>query len=69
MEVLGSLHYFLGIEAQWTSDVMCLTQSKYIHDTLDDYAILDCKPVSPPVVLGSRLLLENCDLLPDPTLY
>jgi hypothetical protein len=43
---LGSLHYFLGIELQHTSNDLCLSQSKYMKDLLQHAGMHNCKVVT-----------------------
>ncbi|PKI58839.1 hypothetical protein CRG98_020738 [Punica granatum] len=69
MKDLGPLHYFLGMEARTDGIGLYLTQSKYIHDSLAHTSMIECKPISSPVSLGSRLSLHNGDPFPDPSLY
>ena len=44
IEDLGSLKYFLGIEAARTKDGLVLSQRKYTLDILEDSGMLGCKP-------------------------
>lgn len=46
---LGSLGYFLGIEAHRTAEGILLTQQKYITDLLAHTKMLDANPVSAPM--------------------
>ncbi|PKI31327.1 hypothetical protein CRG98_048282 [Punica granatum] len=69
MKDLGSLHFFLGMEARRVSTGLYLTQSKYIHDILARTSMLDCKPISSPVTSGSRLSLNDGSSFEDPSLY
>ncbi|XP_042962422.1 uncharacterized mitochondrial protein AtMg00810-like [Carya illinoinensis] len=52
---LGSLSYFLGLEVTTTSDRLFLSQTKYARDILARAQLLDCKPVTTPMVVGQRL--------------
>ncbi|KAI5350022.1 hypothetical protein L3X38_002913 [Prunus dulcis] len=69
MKDLGPLHYFLGMEAVWTSTGLHLSQSKYILDLLTRTKMLDCKPLPTPVVGGCRLSLHDGDALSDVSEY
>ena len=52
---LGSLGYFLGLEATSTSTGLFLSQTKYARDILTRAQLLDCKPVSTPMVVAQHL--------------
>lgn len=69
MKDLGSLHYFLGVEAVRTTSTLKLTQSKSIVSILSRMNMLDCKPCSTPVKMGRKLSLYDGTLLDDPTSY
>lgn len=43
---LGSLDYFLGIEASHTYSSLVFTQKNYISDLLSKAKKEDCKPIS-----------------------
>jgi hypothetical protein len=69
---LGSLGYFLGIQATKDSAVLHLRQSKYILDLLDRIQMTESKPY-PPCLTGSKCidLMESLYtfLLPIDTLW
>ena len=71
MKDLGSLHYFLGIEAKPDSSntSLFLTQSKYTIDLLKRTNMLECKPIDTPVQLGPRLSISDGDQIEDPKQY
>lgn len=46
---LGTLSYFLGLEALYTDDGLFLTQAKYAHDILTHAGLLDAKPTTTPL--------------------
>lgn len=64
---LGSLSYFLGIQAQYTSSTLHLCQQKYITDLLA--SMFDCKHISTPMASSVSLSLYDGEQLPDPTAY
>lgn len=66
---LGTLSYFLGLEASFSSDGLCLSQPKYIIDLLHRHHMTDCKPCTTPVCAKTQLSLHNGDLLPDAAEY
>uniref|UniRef100_A0A2N9ICA8 Reverse transcriptase Ty1/copia-type domain-containing protein n=1 Tax=Fagus sylvatica TaxID=28930 RepID=A0A2N9ICA8_FAGSY len=65
---LGSLSYFLGLEALPTPDGLFLSQLKYARDILTRAQLLDSKPVHTPMVVSQHLSADG-PLFPDPTLY
>ncbi|KAK4424667.1 Retrovirus-related Pol polyprotein from transposon RE1, partial [Sesamum alatum] len=60
---LGTLHYFLGIEARHTSHGLILTQHKYIKDLLTRTNMLHSKGVPTPMVPSDKLLFDSGDKL------
>ncbi|XP_019176708.1 PREDICTED: uncharacterized protein LOC109172027 [Ipomoea nil] len=66
---LGSLGYFLGIEAHMTIDSLNLCQRKYALDIIEEAGFLHSKPVDTPMVPGTRLTKEGGSLLKDPSGY
>ena len=52
---LGSLSYFLGLEATSTSTRLFLSQTKYARKILTRAQLLDCKPVSTLMVVTQHL--------------
>ncbi|XP_052206791.1 uncharacterized mitochondrial protein AtMg00810-like [Diospyros lotus] len=65
---LGSLNYFLGLEAYRTSAGLFLSQAKYAHELLHRAQLLDPKPVSTPMVVAQHLSVAGPDF-DDPSLY
>ncbi|XP_040987785.1 uncharacterized mitochondrial protein AtMg00810-like, partial [Juglans microcarpa x Juglans regia] len=65
---LGSLSYFLGLEATPTSDGFFISQLKYARDILSRAQLLDSKPVHIPMVVSQHLSADG-SLFSDPTLY
>ena len=66
---LGSLHYFLGIEALRTKSGLHLRQTRYITDLLHRVSMLDCKPLATPMATGPTLSLYHGTSLDNVTLY
>ena len=66
---LGSLSYFLRVEATFTSSCFLLSQSKYIQDLLSKTNMQDAKEVVTPLSTSESLKL--CDSIPttDSTQY
>jgi hypothetical protein len=58
---LGSLNYFLGLEATPTTDGLFISQLKYALDILTQAQLLDNKPVhTPSLFLSTCLLMVLC---------
>ncbi|MBW0544103.1 hypothetical protein O181_083818 [Austropuccinia psidii MF-1] len=57
MEDLGPATYILGIEIRRdrNAKTLSLSQMTYIKNLLNDYQMMDCKPVPTPMVPNSRL--------------
>jgi hypothetical protein len=66
---LGSLHYFLGIQITHTSTGLFLSQSKYVEDLLLKSEMVDAKPCDTPCLPYHRLLKEDGEPYPNPTVY
>lgn len=64
---LGSLSYFLGIEATRTSKGLHLMQRKYIHDLLEKTKMEDAKPVLTPIATHPKLTLKSGTALQNPS--
>ena len=57
---LGVVHYFLGIEVQFTSMVMMLQQNKYILDIVTRAGMTSCKLVDTLISTSKVIVLPNC---------
>ncbi|XP_019155737.1 PREDICTED: uncharacterized protein LOC109152493 [Ipomoea nil] len=66
---LGTLNYFLGIEALRTPSGLHLCQRKYILDILAENGFLDSKPSNTPCVTGQKLTNYEGNLLAKPEVY
>lgn len=66
---LGSLHYFLGIEAYRDSTGLYLSQSKYIGDLLQKVNMAGAKPYTTPAAPGRTMSKHDAESLLDPSLY
>jgi hypothetical protein len=62
---LGSLGFFLGIQATRDGDSLHLCQAKYIKDLLYRTPMLGAKPSSSPCPASSKLSKYDGDPLPD----
>jgi len=67
---LGSLHYFLGIEAIWSSNgALHLTQTKYIKEILSKVQMTNANSLPSPMVSSLKLTADAFTAFHDPTLY
>ena len=66
---LGSLSYFLGVEANRSSQGLHLRQTKYICDLLNRTKMVGAKPLASPTISGTKLSSMDGSLLQDPTDY
>ncbi|KAF7831318.1 Retrovirus-related Pol polyprotein from transposon TNT 1-94 [Senna tora] len=70
LKSLGSLHYFLGIEALATQDgSLLLSQSKYINDLLVRAGLENSTSQKTPMVSGLKLSSLGSEPCTDPSLY
>ncbi|XP_031250010.1 uncharacterized protein LOC116107868 [Pistacia vera] len=69
LKTLGSLKYFLGFEVTRTESVLHMNQEKYAKDLLVKTSMLDSKPFSTPMVVGTKLVVEDNELFDKPGLY
>lgn len=53
---LRRLNYCLGIEFIQYSNVISISQSKYIADVLRKYEMQDCIPMSTPMEMNTKLM-------------
>lgn len=63
------LHYFLGLQIDYTSFGLFVHQSKYASDLLRKFAEVDCKPCKTPCSPNQHLLPNDSPLLSNPTSY
>lgn len=69
MKDFGQLHYFLGIEIDYSKIGIYLSQTKYALDLVKRTNMENAKPYASPVLAGKKLLPSDGDPLPDPTTY
>ena len=66
---LGLLSFFCGVEVLPTRDGILLSQHKYVVDLLRKHNMLDSKPVSTPLAVGSPLTLHDGAAKVNSTMY
>ncbi|XP_030945775.1 uncharacterized protein LOC115970250 [Quercus lobata] len=66
---LGRLHYFLGLQIDYTPSGLFVHQTKYTLDLLNKFSMSGCKPCKTPCSPNAHLLANDSPLLHDPTFY
>ncbi|GLT62116.1 hypothetical protein SLA2020_347760 [Shorea laevis] len=69
MTDLGTLNYFLGITAQFNSDGLFLSQTKYLTDLLVRTGMAECNAVSTPLTPKQRLATNDSPPFSDSAYY
>ena len=65
MKDMGRLHYFLGIQAQYHSGGLFLSQQKYAEDLLIVASMADCAPMPTPLPLQLNKVPDQEELFSD----
>jgi hypothetical protein len=65
----GYLSYFLGVEADRSSQGLHLRWTKYICDLLDKSHMAGAKPLASPTVANTKLSNTEGELISDPSTY
>ena len=66
---LGLLHYFLGLQIDYTSIGLFVHQTKYAFDLLQKFGMTDCKPCKTPCSPNHHLLPNDSPLLSNAKSY
>ncbi|CAL8989132.1 unnamed protein product [Prunus brigantina] len=66
---MGELNFFLGMEINWFSDNLFLSQTRYAVDLLKRFKMTKCKSCPTPLPSDTRLSCMDGDPLPDPSTY
>ena len=69
MTYLGLMHYYLGMEVWQEDGHVFLGQGKYVADVLKRFQMIDCRPMSTPMITNWAKLHASEGELVDPTLY
>ena len=69
LKTLGEVSYVLGLEAKRSSNVLHLTQTKYIHDLLVKTNLTMCRSSSTPTCLNQKVAMRDSRLFDMPSLY
>jgi hypothetical protein len=55
MSAMGLMSFFLGLQVQQVKNGIYIHQTKYVHDILSRFKMLDCKVASTPVEVNHKL--------------
>lgn len=66
---MGRLSYFLGIKVEYNKSGVLVSQKQYATEILARAGMSDCKPVSTPVDVNSKMSAESGDRIKNPTEY
>lgn len=66
---LGSLSYFLGLEANIANGNLLITQRKYSMGLLQRFGLVESKPMATHEALGKHLSKDGGELFDDPQRY
>nr|XP_018622654.1 uncharacterized mitochondrial protein AtMg00810-like [Nicotiana tomentosiformis] len=64
---LGRLHYFRGIEVQYTDKGVLMSQKKFTMDLLKEFGCIGCPPMTSPLDSSVKLKVDERALLTDPS--
>jgi hypothetical protein len=69
MKDIGLMHYFLGLEVWQMDGHFSLGQGKYAVEILHRFRMMDCRPMSTPLVTNWRKIDASDSKTVDPTVY
>jgi len=69
MSMLGELSFFLGLQISQPNKGIFISKTKYINEMLKKFKTEDCKPMSTPMIIGSRLRKYDESMEADQMLY
>ncbi|KAL8144972.1 hypothetical protein AgCh_003258 [Apium graveolens] len=69
MKDLGKLRYFLGLEIDRDATGIFMCQKKYTLDIIEEFGLTTAKPVLLSMDSYVKLIADDSDLLPNPTVY
>ena len=68
MKDLGLMHYYLGLEVWQGLGEIYLGQGKYVIKMLQRFGMMDCKPMTTPMITNLKRLSSDSSLV-DPKRY
>lgn len=69
MSDMGKLSYFLGVKVDHNKAGLFLSQCQYATKIIERAGMSDCKPISTPADVNSKLSAESGDRIANPTQY
>ena len=66
---MGRLSYFLGVKVEYNRDGMFLSQRHYATEIIERAGMKECKPVSTPMDVNSKLSAEEGERVSNATQY
>nr|XP_016479658.1 PREDICTED: uncharacterized mitochondrial protein AtMg00810-like [Nicotiana tabacum] len=66
---LERLHYFLGLEVQYTEKGVLMSQKKFTMDLLKEFGCIDCPPMTSPLDSSMKLKADEGAPLAYPSYY
>ncbi|KAL8114239.1 hypothetical protein AgCh_021190 [Apium graveolens] len=59
--MMGELTYFLGLQVKQVCDGIFISQTKYIHDLLKKFDLMDCTSAKTPMTTATKLELNTTE--------
>jgi hypothetical protein len=69
MKDVDLMYYFFRLEVWKRSYEIFLNQGKYTVEILNKFGMMDCKSMTTPMTINSKLLSDKSSNLVDPTMY
>lgn len=69
MTDMGRLSYFLGIKVDYNKSGIFLSQKQYASEIIERAGMMNCKPISTPSDVNSKLSAEVGDRIDNPKQY
>ena len=69
MSMMGELTYFLGLQVKQVSDGIFISQTKYIHDLLKKFDLMDCTSAKTLMATTTKLELNTTEKSVDISSY
>ena len=66
---MGRLHYFLGLKVDNNKHGIFLSQRQYAADIISWAGMTDCKPLSTPADVNTKLAADEGERITEPTQY
>ena len=66
---MGDLHFFLGVEVTRSAGGFHLSQTQYAEELLDRAGMSNCRPISTPIDVNSKLPAASGEPVSDTSKY